>query len=91
MVSAGAQTEERNAELVQLGVKVKLVTVGKKGATYFKRRLDRFEIAGVLLHCPTASRMCLTRGHALPTHLALVLGTFTSFAFGLVGLMVNGM
>ena len=32
------KTENRYAELVKLGVKVTLVCVGKKGATYFKRR-----------------------------------------------------
>ena len=32
------KTEERVAELEAQGVKAKLVTIGKKGTTYFKRR-----------------------------------------------------
>ncbi|KAK9917108.1 hypothetical protein WJX75_000962 [Coccomyxa subellipsoidea] len=38
------KAEKRNAELQKLGVNVKLVTVGKKGEKYFKRRSDRFDI-----------------------------------------------
>lgn len=40
------QAEQRNAELEKLGVPVKIVTIGKKGAKYFKRRTDRFSVVG---------------------------------------------
>lgn len=43
---AGRQAEKRNAELQKLGVGVTIVCVGKKATAYFKRRLDRFKVAG---------------------------------------------
>ncbi len=43
---AGRQAEKRNAELQKLGVGVRIVCVGKKATAYFKRRLDRFKVAG---------------------------------------------
>ena len=43
---ARPQAEKRNKELQSLGVGVKVVCVGKKATSYFKRRLDRFEVAG---------------------------------------------
>ncbi len=39
------KTEKRVAELQGLGIKVKLVCVGKKGYMYFKRR-PQYDIAG---------------------------------------------
>lgn len=33
-------------ELLAMGVKVKLVTIGKKGTTYFKRRQDKYNLSG---------------------------------------------
>ena len=41
--------EARNKELQKLGVGVKIVCVGKKGSSYFKRRLDRFTVSGAAL------------------------------------------
>ena len=41
--------EQRNKELEKLGVGVKIVCVGKKGSSYFKRRLDRFTVSGAAL------------------------------------------
>ena len=43
------QVEARNKELQKLGVGVKIVCVGKKGSSYFKRRLDRFTVSGAAL------------------------------------------
>ena len=40
------QAEERYAELTKLGVSARVVTIGKKGAKYFKRRTDRFKVVG---------------------------------------------
>ncbi|KAK9831491.1 hypothetical protein WJX81_001590 [Elliptochloris bilobata] len=39
------KVEARSKELAKLGVGVKIVCVGKKGSSYFKRRLDRFEVS----------------------------------------------
>lgn len=50
-VMMGWQAEKRNAELQKLGVGVKIVCVGKKATAYFKRRLDRFQVAGAA-QCP---------------------------------------
>ena len=43
------QVEARSKELQKLGVGVKIVCVGKKGSSYFKRRLDRFTVSGAAL------------------------------------------
>ena len=40
------QAENRAKELQKLGINVKVLTVGKKGGTYFKRRSDQYNIAG---------------------------------------------
>ena len=40
------KVEQRHAELTSLGVKVKLVCVGRKGASYFKRRANIYEVEG---------------------------------------------
>lgn len=45
------QVEARNKELQKLGVGVKIVCVGKKGSSYFKRRLDRFTVSGAAPMC----------------------------------------
>ena len=42
------QTELRARELMKMGLNVKIMLIGKKGATYFKRRSEIFNIAGVL-------------------------------------------
>ena len=52
----GWQAEKRNSELQKLGVGVKIVCVGKKATAYFKRRLDRFEVAGAA-QCPGPSAL----------------------------------
>lgn len=57
MARAPEQAEERNGELQKLGVPVKVVTIGKKGAKYFKRRADRFEVVGARLSCPSYTPM----------------------------------
>ncbi len=44
------QTEQRYAELAALGIKVQLVCIGKKGATYFKRR-PQYDIASMCSMC----------------------------------------
>ena len=38
------KTEERHKELLAQGVEVDLITVGKKGTQYFKRRTDQYNI-----------------------------------------------
>merc|ERR1711871_424215 len=38
------KTEERHAQLLAQGVEVDLITVGKKGSQYFKRRTDQYNI-----------------------------------------------
>ena len=48
------QAENRAKELQKLGIKVKILTVGKKGGTYFKRRSDKYNIAG----WPPANKAC---------------------------------
>ncbi|KAK9815728.1 hypothetical protein WJX72_008646 [[Myrmecia] bisecta] len=40
------KVEIRAAELSKMGLNVKLITIGKKGTLYFKRRADRYNIAG---------------------------------------------
>jgi hypothetical protein len=40
-----AQAERRAKELQETGVKVKLVTVGKKGTVYFKRRAKLYNLS----------------------------------------------
>ena len=45
------QVEARSKELQKLGVGVKIVCVGKKGSSYFKRRLDRFTVSGAAPMC----------------------------------------
>lgn len=40
------QTEQRARELQKMNIKVQLVLIGKKGITYFKRRQDKYPIAG---------------------------------------------
>ncbi len=44
------QTEQRVRELTEMGVAAQLVTIGKKGNTYFKRR-PQYKIAGVIMRC----------------------------------------
>ena len=39
------KTEERHAQLLAQGVEVDLITVGKKGTQYFKRRADQYNIS----------------------------------------------
>ena len=48
MVRQLVQTELRARELMKMGLNVKIMLIGKKGATYFKRRSEIFNIAGVL-------------------------------------------
>lgn len=50
-----SQTEARYKELVGMGVKVKLLCIGRKASTYFKRR-PQYEIEGnfSLGNTPTA-------------------------------------
>ena len=43
------QAEQRAAELFRMSVDVKLITVGKKGGSYFKRRSNKYNIVGELL------------------------------------------
>eukprot|EP00891_Asterochloris_glomerata_P000086 jgi/Astpho2/86/Aster-04559 len=40
------KTELRARELMKMGLNVKIMLIGKKGATYFKRRSEIFNIAG---------------------------------------------
>ena len=42
------QTEQRARELQKMNIKVQLVLIGKKGITYFKRRQDKYSIAGTV-------------------------------------------
>ncbi len=44
MPLSGVQTEARLKDLTKMGVKTQLVCVGRKGATYFKRR-PQYEIS----------------------------------------------
>lgn len=46
-MDCGMQAELRAKELKKMNVGVRLVTVGKKGNLYFKRRADQYDIAGV--------------------------------------------
>ena len=41
----GLQAENRIQELQELNVDVKVVTVGKKGTIYFRRRQDKYNLA----------------------------------------------
>jgi len=41
------KTEQRVAELKEMGIEATLVTVGKKGAQYFKRRADQYKLGKV--------------------------------------------
>lgn len=45
MPPCAAQAEKRAKELQETGVKVKLVTVGKKGTVYFKRRAKLYNLS----------------------------------------------
>ena len=40
------QTEIRAKELMQMGVGVRLATIGKKATQYFKRRADQYDLSG---------------------------------------------
>ena len=42
------QTELRARELMKMGLNVKIMLIGKKGTTYFRRRSEIFNIAGVM-------------------------------------------
>ena len=42
------QTEQRARELQKMNIKVQLVMIGKKGITYFKRRQDKYKLAGTV-------------------------------------------
>ena len=56
------QAEKRAAELKKMGLKAKIVLIGKKGITYFNRRQTQYDIVGrshctfelhdILLHLP---------------------------------------
>lgn len=45
------QAEVRAKELMEMNVGVRLVTVGKKGNLYFKRRADKYNLAGQTVAC----------------------------------------
>ena len=51
------QTELRALELQKMGIKTRLVSLGKKGITYFKRRAEKYNLTGghllllLLLRC----------------------------------------
>ena len=50
------QAEKRAAELKKMGLKTKIVLIGKKGITYFNRRQDQYDIVGMFqgsLGCTT--------------------------------------
>lgn len=40
------QAEKRHAELKKMGLKGKIVLIGKKGITYFNRRQNQYDIVG---------------------------------------------
>ena len=40
------QTELRAVELQKMGIQVRLVSLGKKGITYFKRRAKKYNLTG---------------------------------------------
>ena len=40
------QCEQRAKELKNLNINVRLLTVGKKGNVYFKRRANQYDLAG---------------------------------------------
>ena len=42
------QAEQRAAELMKLNIDARLLTVGKKGTVYFRRRSDKYNLAGKL-------------------------------------------
>jgi len=56
-------TEARAAQLKALGVDYDLITVGKKGTTYFKRRSDTYDIP-VTYDCPQAPTADFANGIA---------------------------
>lgn len=41
------QAEKRAAEVKKMGLKAKIVLIGKKGITYFNRRTDQYDIVGM--------------------------------------------
>ena len=45
------QAEKRAAEVKKMGLKAKIVLIGKKGITYFNRRTDQYDIVGMSC-CP---------------------------------------
>lgn len=48
------QAEKRAGELKKMGLKTKIVLIGKKGITYFNRRQDQYDIVG-MFHCTLAA------------------------------------
>ncbi len=40
------QGELRANELMKMGINVRILTVGKKGNVYFKRRANKYDLAG---------------------------------------------
>jgi hypothetical protein len=76
--SSRMQAETRAKELQKLNVKVRILTVGKKGNVYFKRRADKYELAGECLKSmasrilsPASVGLRLVRRLAGHTHLYL--------------------
>lgn len=67
------QAEIRHRELKKLGLKAKIILIGKKGITYFNRRQKEYNIAGehVPITVDVASLTCVTQSCRPACHLSV--------------------